>query len=122
MEREKVNLMYGKEYELFGNFNGGFLNSKTINAVYIGYIPPQRGNHPISDGWGHLFFRENEGIIELYLSKNREMVRLCDGEDDPSYPVGIDAGRTNRVVLSKEEIEYLQWMAKRQNKGLALAA
>lgn len=112
-------LEYGKEYQLYNTLYHPLGGGNQIKAVYLGYKPQKEQDSTILDGWGHLFYRKHEGKLEFYIAKSTKELRLCDGEDDPSYPVGIQAYRTDRIDLTENEIGYLEWLLNTKNKEIA---
>jgi|SRR3989344_1967845 len=108
----KIKPVHGKVYYLHAEkFHGIFSNHESFYGLYI-------GSNPVETEWfsrmerpeGHVFVRESkDGKLEVYCtgySGNLKMKYQCDGEDEPTYSVGIHTERVD-YEFSKEEKEYL---------------
>jgi hypothetical protein len=94
---------------LLGAYKGFFFDHDLRDAHYLGYIPPNEEFHgPWSDGWGHLFASvDTSWNISLHLAQSLKMQYWSDGDDEPSYAVGISASNTHFLILNNLERQFL---------------
>jgi hypothetical protein len=96
-----------------------FSSCGSVDALYLGRTPKTDklcGAYPY--GEGHLFARlDDNDKISFYLASTLKMEYWSDGDDDPSYAVGINAWKTDRVNLRPSEREYVfSLLAKRRDE------
>jgi hypothetical protein len=103
-----IKLEYGKAKELYLGPKTYMGSGETIEAFYIGYRVP--ATEPIFLAHmpeGHIFVRMNdEGNLEMYCTRSEKarLLYMSDGEDEPSYSVGIPVQEFGKMLPKNEEM------------------
>ena len=101
-----VEIRAGDRATLVANRPGG-MGSESVDATYFGFTPGVYRRHEYVHGRGHLFASlNNSKDISFYLAGSLKMEHWTDGDDDPSYAVGISAVPTN-LDLSPSVYQYV---------------
>lgn len=97
-------------------------NPQIVDGIYLGHTPETRRLHGGSfNGEGHLFARrERGGELSFYLGCNLKMEYWSDGDDEPSYAVGINVWKTDRIKLTPSERDYVISLIKKRNMKVSV--
>jgi len=119
-EKRNVKIRFGDLATLVANSGGLGSNPEFVDAIYLGHTPQARKLQGFcSSGEGHLFARLGKrGELFFYLAHNLKMEYWSDGDDDPSYAVGINAWKTDGVEMNFSERDYVFSLIKKRNMQL----
>lgn len=118
----RVKIKFGDLSTLVSNSGGLGSNPEFVDAVYLGFTPATRElQGTFFDGEGHLFARlDMQEKLSFYLAWSLKMNYWTDGDDDPSYAVGISSWKTDRVELRPSEREYVVSLLKKRSVSSSL--
>ncbi len=119
--------VFGEMYSLYISSERSSDVIREIKAVYIGHKPsitPYYLRLEFPEGH-HFAVKSPEGNLEIYVvrSNDRKLKELffCDGDDEPSYSVGIVASRVD-FKMREAERNFLLQMLQRKEDSRKLAA